>query len=36
MWTAKGPQPGNASHYYSLTHLETSGTVQVGETAYLI
>jgi predicted secreted hydrolase len=33
-YSAKGPQPGNASYYYSLTRLETSGTVQVGETVY--
>jgi predicted secreted hydrolase len=33
-YSPKGPQPGNASHYYSLTRLETSGTVQVAETSY--
>jgi predicted secreted hydrolase len=33
-YSPKGPQPGNASHYYSLTRLETSGTVQVGDTVY--
>jgi predicted secreted hydrolase len=33
-YSPKGPQPGNASHYYSLTRLETSGTVQVEETVY--
>ncbi|MGD9046818.1 MAG: lipocalin-like domain-containing protein [Anaerolineae bacterium] len=33
-YSPKGPQPGNASYYYSLTRLETSGTVQVGETVY--
>jgi predicted secreted hydrolase len=30
-YSPKGPQPGNASYYYSLTRLETSGRVQVGE-----
>jgi predicted secreted hydrolase len=33
-YSPKGPQPGNASYYYSLTRLETTGTVQVGETFY--
>jgi predicted secreted hydrolase len=33
-YSPKGPQPGNASYYYSLTRLETSGTVQIGETGY--
>jgi predicted secreted hydrolase len=35
-YSAKGPQPGNASYYYSLTRLETSGTVQVGDTSYQV
>ena len=26
----KGPEPGNASYYYSLTHLDTSGVITVG------
>lgn len=26
----KGPEPGNASHYYSLTRLAADGTVSVG------
>jgi len=30
-FSQKGPQPGQASYYYSLTHLETDGTVQVGQ-----
>ena len=30
-YSPKGPQPGNASYYYSLTRLETSGTVQVAD-----
>ena len=33
-YSPKGPQTGNASYYYSLTRLETSGTVQVGEVRY--
>jgi predicted secreted hydrolase len=28
-YSRKGPQPGNASYYYSLTRLETSGSIQV-------
>jgi predicted secreted hydrolase len=35
-YSPKGPQPGNASYYYSLTRLETSGTVQVGEASYSV
>ena len=27
----KGPEPGNASYYYSLTRLEAAGTVRVAE-----
>ncbi len=30
-YSRKGPQAGNASHYYSLTRLETDGTVRVGD-----
>jgi len=33
-YSPKGPQPGNASYYYSLTRLETFGTVKVGEVTY--
>jgi predicted secreted hydrolase len=33
-YSPKGPQPGNASTYYSLTRLETSGTVQVADVVY--
>jgi predicted secreted hydrolase len=33
-YSQKGPEPGNASYYYSLTRLASSGTVRVGETAY--
>lgn len=32
----KGPTPGNASYYYSLTRLETTGTVQVGDESYTV
>ncbi|MBN1134957.1 MAG: carotenoid 1,2-hydratase [Anaerolineae bacterium] len=35
-YSPKGPQPGNASFYYSLTRLETSGTVQVEQGSYLV
>jgi predicted secreted hydrolase len=35
-YSPKGPQPGSASYYYSLTRLETSGTVQVGDTSYQV
>ncbi|MGD8398332.1 MAG: lipocalin-like domain-containing protein [Anaerolineae bacterium] len=33
-YSRKGPQPGNASYYYSLTRLETSGTIEVAGTTY--
>ena len=33
-YSQKGPDPGQASYYYSLTRLESAGTVQVGEAAY--
>lgn len=33
-YSQKGPEPGNASYYYSLTRLQTSGTVRVGDTSY--
>jgi len=33
-YSPKGP--GNASYYYSLTRLETSGVVKVGETGYQV
>jgi predicted secreted hydrolase len=35
-FSPKGPGTGNASYYYSLTRLETSGTVRVGETGYAV
>lgn len=30
-YSRKGPQPGNASHYYSITRLESSGTIRVAD-----
>ena len=33
-YSQKGAEPGQASYYYSLTRLESSGSVQVGEQAY--
>ncbi len=33
-YSQKGPQPGNASLYFSQTHLETRGTVTVGGSPY--
>ena len=35
-YSPKGPQAGNASYYYSLTRLESSGTVQVPGAAYAV
>ena len=35
-YSQKGPDPGNASYYYSLTWPETSGTVRVGEAVYQV
>jgi predicted secreted hydrolase len=29
-YSVKGPQPGNASYYYSMTRLATVGTLQIG------
>jgi predicted secreted hydrolase len=29
-WSAKGPEPGNASYYYSFTRMPARGTVTVG------
>ena len=31
-YSPKGPDPGDASYYYSLTRLETSGSVRLGDT----
>ncbi|HWQ83624.1 MAG TPA: lipocalin-like domain-containing protein [Anaerolineales bacterium] len=33
-YSQKGPDPGQASYYYSLTRLESNGTVTVGGQAY--
>jgi predicted secreted hydrolase len=33
-YSQKGPEPGNASFYYSLTRLAATGTVRVGGTAH--
>jgi predicted secreted hydrolase len=33
-YSQKGPEPGNASYYYSLTRLASSGTVRVGDATY--
>jgi len=33
-YSRKGPEPGNASYYYSLTRLASSGSVRVGDGAY--
>jgi predicted secreted hydrolase len=35
-YSQKGPDPGNASYYYSLTRLETSGTMRVGDASYQV
>ena len=32
----KGPAPGNASYYYSLTRLETTGTVTIGDEEFAV
>jgi predicted secreted hydrolase len=33
-YSQKGPDPGNASYYYSLTRLATDGTVRIGDVSY--
>jgi predicted secreted hydrolase len=35
-YSQKGPDPGNASNYYSLTRLESSGNVQVSGKSYAV
>jgi predicted secreted hydrolase len=35
-YSQKGTEPGNASYYYSLTRLSTSGTVRVGDVDYQV
>ena len=32
----KGPEPGNASYYYSLTRLETRGTIAISDEEYVV
>jgi predicted secreted hydrolase len=33
-YSQKGPEPGNASYYYSLSRLKSTGQIQVGENRY--
>jgi predicted secreted hydrolase len=35
-YSQKGPDPGNASYYYSQTRLDSSGTVQIGDIPYQV
>jgi len=35
-YSQKGPERGNASHYYSQTHLKTSGSVQTEHGSYQV
>ena len=35
-YSQKGPEPGNASYYYSQTRLDSSGTVRVADTTYQV
>jgi predicted secreted hydrolase len=35
-YSQKGPEPGNASYYYSQTRLDTSGTIQIAEDVYRV
>jgi predicted secreted hydrolase len=35
-YSQKGPDPGNASYYYSLTDLATTGEIQVGGKTYSV
>lgn len=35
-YSRKGPEPGNASYYYSLTRLETGGTITVEGMTYQV
>ncbi|UCC62964.1 MAG: hypothetical protein JSV36_19840 [Anaerolineae bacterium] len=35
-YSQKGPDGGNASYYYSLTRLASSGSVRVGDTTYQV
>jgi predicted secreted hydrolase len=33
-YSQKGPDPGNASIYYSMTRLESNGTISIGDASY--
>jgi predicted secreted hydrolase len=35
-YSQKGPEPGNASYYYSQTRLETTGTIQLDGTTFRV
>jgi predicted secreted hydrolase len=35
-YSVKGPQPGNASYYYSMTRLATAGTVEAEGTTFAV
>lgn len=35
-FSPKGSEPGQASYYYSLTRLESKGTIQIGDRVYLV
>ena len=35
-YSQKGTQPGNASHYYSMTRLDTRGTITLGSTRHVV
>lgn len=35
-YSQKGPEAGNASHYYSQTRLQSAGRVQIGEEAFVV
>jgi len=35
-YSPKGPKPGQASYYYSLTRLETNGRVEIGGDVYTV
>ncbi|MGH7576551.1 MAG: lipocalin-like domain-containing protein, partial [Longimicrobiales bacterium] len=32
----KGPEPGNASHYYSLTRMPTAGSIRIGDATHRV
>src|SRR5262249_16226527 len=35
-WSAKGPEAGNASYYYSLTRMPATGRVRVGQESFAV